>query len=233
MNAKEHARKILEGIDIEKIRDDDEKERDKLADRLMECSDLLYEETKDICEKYNRPLYSTMKQVADKAASIAARVDKGIGEGSWVRPDFYILSLYSRYCNSDGKFEFPKDASKFDKEFLKEVELNYRNSISTFNDAVSNEAKRKEVLKNFAPHICKDLSYFLDKGKGELFSELMSCYMALGQYHTLGFTLEMLRPLALRTHFIKYCIDHGGITKELIEDFESDKEGFLAKTINR
>ena len=229
MNAKELSRKVVEGIDIEKIKFADDDERNKLTNNLMDCAYELYKETKEICEVQKKPLYSAMKQVYDKSKSIAARVDKLLNADPSemiVNPDFYILSMYSRYYDNDGVRYLGSIVDDFDREFISLIKSRYNEIVNRFEKDVKHAEKVEKTLENFSPHVCLPLENFIGNNS-KLNFELLECFMALGQYHTLGFTTTMLRPLIRRTNFLKYCSKIGGVTKELIEEFEKDEEAFL------
>lgn len=88
------------------------------------------------------------------------------------------------------------------------------------------EEEHKKAMENFAPYPVTPLR---DLDMNSIHTEILNIFMALGNYISVGFTMEMLRPLAIRCHFLKWCVKIGKITEDMIKEYESDIEAWFEK----
>ena len=210
-----------------------------LADVLYDVASEMFEELLDLVNRRKRPYLSALKQMADKSKSIASRIDiqlfkgcknddGGLAEKQIVNPNFFILSIYFRCFNDDGELntygETP-EMKRFRNYVVQTPE--FQSMLKKHKEDVDEHERREEAMKHFAPHVCKPLEWYLDKDKSKLCHEYIECLHAVGMYHSVGFTMDMVKPLIWRSHFFKYCYKIGKITKELIERYEKDPEGFF------
>ena len=214
-----------------------------LVEVLQDVASEMFEELLDLVNRQKRPYPSALKQMADKSKSIASRIDTQLFKGyndedgiltekQIVNPNFFILSIYTRCFNDygTGKSELnlygeTPEMKRFRKYVVQTPE--FQSMLKKHKEDVDEHEKREEAMKHFAPHVCKPLEWYLDKDKSELCYEYIECLHAVGMYRSVGFTVNMFKPLIWRAHFFNYCYKIGGITKELIERYEKDPEAFF------
>lgn len=213
--------------------------RDFVTNLLFDVASDMFEELLDLVNRQKRPYSSALKQMNDKSKSVASRIDtqlfkgcKELTEKQIVNPNFFILSMYIRCFNDYGTdkqelnvYGETPEMKTFRRYVVQTPE--FQSMLKKHKNDVDEHERHEEAMKHFAPHVCKPLEWYLDKDKSELCYEYIECLHAVGMYHSVGFTVDMIKPLIWRAHFFNYCYKIGCITKELIERYEKDPEAFF------
>jgi len=234
-NAKEWARYVKEQLgDHQYPVEFNDNFRDRVIEILDDVGNELYDEMMMLINEKKRPYQSALKEINNKSRSIAARIDALFTDGV-VNPDFFILGRYAKCYTDDGELTCYGDTKEM-RVFLRELNRcpEFIKLVNKLKNDVNEHKQKEEAMKHFSPHVCKPLREFLKLEKHELLSEHMACLAALGSYHSVGLIsfiggLEHFRPLINRANFVKYCYYAGGITEELIEEYEKDENAFLMK----
>ena len=104
------------------------------------------------------------------------------------------------------------------------------NAHSNKMDKMREEQKKSEEeykkAMEFSPYPVTTLR---DINMNNIHTEILNIFMALGNYYSIGFSMDMIRPLAIRCHFLKWCVKMGKITEDMINDYEADTEAWFEK----
>lgn len=92
-----------------------------------------------------------------------------------------------------------------------------------------------EKVEKFIPYKVTPYEDLIKGDRSMLIGEILACTAALGNYADVFGAVNMsseeisntLLPLVQRITFLRYCADHGGITEELVNEFEADHLAFI------
>lgn len=126
--------------------------------------------------------------------------------------------------------EFTQDA--FKAYFVKmNPEFSFLFNVKKYERWVKEENDRREQAAELArnaaretlhPYIVKPLNEITNDN---IISEILGILQALGHYRSLGFTLEMISPLAYRVTLLRWW-QANGINYDDIQDFEKDEKAW-------
>ena len=230
-SAKELARILTEGFEFEAP--DEEgcvlpANIELYTEALNKVFYYLLEEAVDLMKK--RPAQSVLKEILVKTESVAARVNKIIGGECLVGSSIFVILYVLNYKESLDKLKQYFNGEKDFIAFTSAVESSpiYNKLIEKAEDL----EKKKEELNYFVPFKVTPFEDLIDNPQF-IVKEILNSFMALGQYHRLGFTIDMVRPLIERVQFLNLSYKlYNKITKELVEEFEANRMATIIRLKN-
>ena len=238
-NVKELARMLTDGIRYENAELEDDnilKPVDEQIEEQNKRFDLVFwelmDEFTDLMKRQNRPIKSALKQITDKSDSMLFRANKIAGGNVFSNNLFIIQFVITHNDEEDGRkkllqyFNSPKElkrvceAVESSEPYLKLVQEQ------------KEQERMEEAAKNFHPYPVTPYDELIAH-PDLIMMEILNSFAAIGNYHRVGFTVEMMMPLIQRTQFLDLSYKlYKKITKELVEEFEADRLGTIQRLYN-
>lgn len=223
-NVKELARMLTDGITYEDawdelkkpIDDDIDKQNQKFEDVFFELMD----ELSDLMVRQKRPVNSAVKQIIEKSDSVKHRANKLAG-GDVFANNLFVIQFAIVYSDED------EGQKKLLQYFNSQKQLNeVCRTIETspeYRRLIAEQKRDEDIAKNFHPFAVTPFDKLIEN-PSLIMMEILESFAAIGQYHRVGFTLDMIMPLIQRTQFLDLSYKlYKKITKELVDEFEADK----------
>ena len=198
--------------------------------RLEDIFWYLMDEYSDLIINKKRPPKSALNQILDKTSSIMVRANSIVGGTCFNGSENFVILYCVQYNkNIDKLKQYFKSESQF-KDACAAIEQS-----KEYNKVVQDQKehdKIEEELKRFTPYRVTPFEELI-KNPNKISSEILYSLEAIGQYHRIGFTIDMIRPLIERTQFLRLVSQiYNKLTPELVEEFEADHMACINRLSN-